>query len=485
MNPIIVIGMVSLITLGLYGIYAGLEQQAELGEIQREMLERAAGASGPSASSSHVYGEIHDGAHVVITNNIAKDVTVIQFRSYENGTLSDAWHVNYTVPAYRTHNLTGTPLPGGMAALLGDEDYAFRGVTAQGVVFTIERAAPPPAQDVPENSFGHVAVMSLDGGSASQRGADTVIAYHHSDSSIYCKVPYVKPGESWYTRWEKHIIYDTPFLVSDSGLGGAIPRPAGSPAWYYWEAGEKIKPGRHHQYEPCSNFGHDPGASAYPAGIAQLQGHPDVFQMVRSNADYDVRVTFPISGSVTAPYAGKMAIRVETPYAGTAGAAYDFGADFRCTDSGAHSTSPCDCLSEFHDTVDDRLKSWEDAMPRPTFSASVRVQNSGHTVQSVQLGTGAPAESFARDVELARTGFETYYYNCLYRLTGDIEAAWVYGGQLDGWVEADVEAGDVITIDGRLAMSYSPRGFSGGAPASSHVGVDVGDTTLTVGRLNE
>lgn len=484
MNPIIVIGMVSLITLGLYGIYAGLEQQAELGEIQRDMLERVAGASGPSASSSHVYGEIHDGAHVVITNNIARDVTVIQFRSYESGTLSDAWHVNYTVPAYRAQNLTGTQLPGGMAALLGDEDYAFRGVTAQGAVFTIERAAPPPP-GVPANSFGHVAVMSLDGGSASQRGADTVIAYHHSDSSILCKVPYVKPGESWYTRWEKHIIYDGPFLVSDSGLGGATPRPAGSPVWHYWEAGEKIKPGRHHQYEPCSNFGHDPAAPAYPAGIAPLQGHPDVFQLVRSDADYDVGVVFPISGSVTAPYAGKMAIRVEAPYAGEAGASYDFGADFRCTDNGAHSTNPCDCLSEFHDVVDDRLTSWEDSMPRPAFSASVRVQNGGQTVQSVPLKTGAPAESFARDVELTRTGFETYYYNCLYRLTGDIEAAWTYGGQLDGWLEADVEAGDVITVDGRISMSYSPGGFAGGMPASSRVGVDVGDTILTVGRLSE
>ncbi len=484
MNPVIVIGMASLITLGLYGIYAGLEQQAELGEIQRDMLERAAGASGPSASSPHVYGEIHDGAHVVITNNIARDVTVIQFRSYENGTLSDAWHVNHTVPAYRTQNLTGAQLPGGMAALLGDEDHTFRGVTARGAVFAVERAAPPPPE-APANSFGHVAVMSLDGGSASQRGAHTVIAYHHSDSSISCKIPYVKPGESWHTRWEKHIIYDRPFLVSDGGLGGATPRPAGSPVWHYWEAGEKLRPGHHHLYEPCSSFGHDPGAPAYPADILPLQGHPGVFQMVWSNADYDVSVTFPISGSVTAPYAGKMAIRVETPYTGTAGAAYDFDAGFRCIDTGAHSTSPCDCLSEFHDTVDDRLKSWEDGMPRPAFSASVRVQNDGRTVQSVPLGTGAPAESFARDVELARTGFDTYYYNCLYRLTGGIDAAWTYGGQLDGWLEADVEAGDVITVDGRISLSYSPRGFSGGAPASSHVGVDVGDTILTVGRLNE
>ncbi|MDE0266231.1 MAG: hypothetical protein OXK17_04300 [Thaumarchaeota archaeon] len=491
MNPIIVIGMVSLIALGLYGIYAGLAQQAELGEIQRGMLERA-GASGPSLSSSHVRGEIHDGAHVILTSNVARDIVVIQFRGYENGTLSGTWHVNYTVRAYQTQNLTGgggggtdpPPLPGGMAALLGDEDYTFRGVTAQGAIFTVGRAAPPvPA--APADTFGHVAVMGIDGGSASQRGSDMVIAYHHSDSSIYCKVLFSKPGESWYTRWEKHVIYNGPFLVSDSGLGGATPRPSGSPSWYYWEQGEKLKPGRHTLYDHCTNFGYDPHATAHPAGITPLQGHPGVFQMVRSNADYNVGVTFPISGSVTVPYAGKMAVRVETPFTGSAGAAYDFDSEFRCVDSSAHSTNPCDCLSEFHDTVDDRLTAWEERMPRPSFSASMRVQNDGRTVQSVPLGTGAPAEFFARDIELARTGFDTYYYNCVYRLTGGIEAAWSYGGQLDGWLETDVEAGDVITVDGRISMSYRPGGFADGMPSSSHVRVDVGDTILTVGRLNE
>jgi len=491
MNPIVVIGMVSLIALGLYGIYSGLAQQAELGEIQRDMLERA-GESNPSLSPSHVRGEIHDGAHVILTNNVARDVDVIQFRGYENGTLSGAWHVNYTVRAYQTQNLTGAPgggggpppLPGGMAALLNDEDHSFRGVTARGVIFTVERAAPSH-DDAPANTFGYVAVMDLDGGSASQRGAGTVIAYHHSDSSAYCKVLFVKPGESWHTRWEKHIIYDSPFLVSDSGIGGATPRPAGSPAWHYWEEGDRLRPGQHHLYEPCANLGHDPDALAHPADVAPLQGHPGVFQVVRSGADYDVGVTFPISGSMTVPYAGKMAIRVETPYTGRAGAAYGFDSEFRCTDNGAHSTSPCDCLSEFHDTVDDRLTAWEAGMPRPSFSASVQVQNGGVTVQSVPLGAGAPAESLARDVELARTGFDTYYYNCVYRLTGGIEAAWTYGGQLDGWLEADVEAGDVITVDGEISVSYSTGGFSDGAPSSSHVRVDVGDTILTVGRLNE
>ena len=492
MNPIVVIGMVSLIALGLYGIYSGLEQQAELGEIQRDMLERAAGASNPSLSSPHIRGEIHDGAHVVLTSNIARDIAVIQFRGYENGTLSGAWHVNYTVRAYQTQNLTGggsgtdpPPLPDGMAALLNDEGHTFRGVTSQGAIFTIDRAAPPPAPAIPADTFGHVAVMGVYGGSASQRGSDTVIAYHHSDSSINCKVLFVKPGESWYTRWEKHITYDRPFLVSDGGLGGATPRPAGSPSWYYWEQGEKLKPGRHQLYDHCSNFGYDPHAPAHPAGIAPLQGHPGVFQMVRSSADYNVGVTFPISGSVTVPYSGKMAIRVETPFAWTAGAAYDFDSELRCVDNSAHSTSPCDCLSEFHDTVDDRLTAWEERMSRPSFSASIRVQNDGRTVQSVPPGAGAPAESFARDMELARTGFDTYYYNCVYRLTGDIEAAWAYGGQLDGWLETNVEAGDVITVDGRISVSYSPDGFADGIPAASRVGVDVGDTILTVGRLNE
>ncbi len=492
MNPIIVIGMVSLVALGLYGIYSGLEQQAELGEIQRDMLERT-GASSPSLSSSHVRGEIYDGTHITLTNNIARDVTVIQFRGYEDGALSGAWHVNYTVHAYQAQNLTGSgggtdppPLPNSMAALLGDEDHMFRGVTARGAIFAIDRAAPPPQSlAAPADTFGYVAVMGLDGGSASQRGADTVIAYHHSDSSIYCKVLFSKPGESWYTKWEKHIIYDSPFLVSDSGLGGATPKPAGSPSWYYWVEGEKIKPGHHDQYEPCANFGYDPGAPAHPEDIAPLQGHPDVFQVVQSSADYGVGVTFPISGSITVPYTGKMAVRVETPYTGQAGATYGFDSEFRCTDSRAHSTNPCDCLSEFHDTVDDQMTAWEEQMPRPSFSASIRVQNDGRTVQSVPLGTAAPAESLARDVELARTGFDTYYYNCVYRLTGDIGAAWAYGGQLDVWLEADVDAGDVITVDGEISVSYSPDGFSGGVPAASHAGVDVGDTILTVGRLNE
>ncbi|MDE0525740.1 MAG: hypothetical protein OXI27_03980 [Thaumarchaeota archaeon] len=491
MNPIIVIGMVSLIALGLYGIYAGLAQQAELGEIQRDMLERA-GVSGPS-SSSHIRGEIHDGAHVILTSNVARDIVVIQFRGYENGTLSGAWHVNYTVRAYQTQNLTGgagggtdppPPLPGDMTALLGDEDHTFRGVTAQGAIFAIGRAAPSETS-APADTFGHVAVMGIDGGSASQSGAGTVIAYHHSDSSILCKVLFAKPGESWHTRWEKHIIYDAPFLVSDGGIGGATPGPAGSPAWYYWEEGEKLKPGRHKIYDHCSNFGHDTRALARPANIAPLQGHPGVFQTVRSSADYNVGVTFPISGNVTAPYAGKMAVRVETPLAWSAGAGYDFDAVFRCVDTSAHTTNPCDCLSEFHDTVDDRLTAWEERMPRPSFSASVRVQNGGQTVQSAPPGAGAPAESLVRDVELARTGFDTYYYNCVYRLTGNIEAAWSYGGRLDGWLETDVEAGDVITVNGQISVSYGPGGFADGTPSSSRVGVDVGDTILTVGRLNE
>lgn len=58
-------------------------------------------------------------------------------------------------------------------------------------------------------------------------------------------------------------------------------------------------------------------------------------------------------------------------------------------------------------------------------------------------------------------------------------------GGLDGRLETDVEAGDVITVDGRISMSYSPDTFSGGTPSASRVSVDVGDTMLTVGRLNE
>ena len=62
-----------------------------------------------------------------------------------------------------------------------------------------------------------------------------------------------------------------------------------------------------------------------------------------------------------------------------------------------------------------------------------------------------------------------------------VEASWSYGGQLDGWLETDVEAGDVITVDGRISVSYIPGGFADGIPAASRVG----DTILTVGRLNE
>ena len=53
------------------------------------------------------------------------------------------------------------------------------------------------------------------------------------------------------------------------------------------------------------------------------------------------------------------------------------------------------------------------------------------------------------------------------------------------WLEADVDAVDVITVDGKIPVSYSPDGFADGIPAASHVGVDAGDAILTVGRLNE
>ncbi|MCE2498689.1 MAG: hypothetical protein J4F28_06860 [Nitrosopumilaceae archaeon] len=48
-----------------------------------------------------------------------------------------------------------------------------------------------------------------------------------------------------------------------------------------------------------------------------------------------------------------------------------------------------------------------------------------------------------------------------------------------------MEAGDAITVNGAITMSYRTDGFADGVPAASHVGVDVGDTILTVGRLNE
>ena len=491
LNPIVVIGMTALIVFGLYGIYSGLEQQAELGEIQRRMLASASGAGGGAA----VRGEIHaPSGSLVIMNDGPEPARVIQFRAYQQHDTAlppVTWAVSYMVGPYQTAELSSAAgagvaaLPPSLAAALPDRVLTFKGVTAQGAVFPVER--PPAEAAAPPGSYGSVAVFEGGGGSASQGGADAQAAYHYSVNTGWCKI-----YRGGYILVEIRNIDQRPFLISSTGLGGVAPTPMGGPSWADWIS--HGPPARQTDYEFC---GGSPclgcAISGLAPDVAPLPGREDVYWRQLSGADHRLDLSVPVSvGAFESPYDGRMAVRVEAPTSWVVQASYELDErDFprHCPARSTHGgENYCECLDASAPEVAEAGRELLASISTPTYSGSVTVENAAvaaSSVVSIPAGVRA-AESVDYDPYLtAAPDCSSTPCRCDYTLHGTADFTWsLSGGGLDGWSGLiPVRAGDDITVLGQVGVSYRPGGY--GTAEGSYGRLDVGDATITVGRLVE
>ena len=111
MNPIVVVGLVSVVVAGMYAVYDGLEKQAELAALHADMLARQ-----HAEHTVFVHGEIDDGGtDIILVNHGPQAADLVQIRAY-NASLADSpligtWEVSYELPPLGRFNLTDASAP--------------------------------------------------------------------------------------------------------------------------------------------------------------------------------------------------------------------------------------------------------------------------------------------------------------------------------------------------------------------------------------
>ena len=385
MNPIVIIGLVAVITSGIYATYDGLQKQAELAALHADMLSRQHAAQSVFLAGSVVISGDSDSnqTDIIITNNGMQPATLIQLRMYNTsmtdglagassaGTgLLSVWHVDYELPPLRSINLTNTPLGTNNPELSGYQlretfladasvsgyRVIFRGVTSGGGIFDIDDSAFGTAmlrQDLDNrllslgntggngsglaDAFTNLAILVPDGGFNSQRGAGTTYEYHYIEYGDRCKKG--KPtttSRSWeiapFVWYNLYYVYDKPYLRTESKNPPPYPRPfaVGDPSWWFWEQGgaaptDRDLPNQCHVKFPTLV----PGTNNFPGGRYDGPGVHKWYR-VASLADYNVSPSVPISqsgsavvGNLTAPADGTIMIRVEAPVTARATGAFD------------------------------------------------------------------------------------------------------------------------------------------------------------------
>ncbi len=501
MNPVVVIGMVALVTLGLYGMQAGIMQQAELGEIQRDMMARSAAMGYASGAMD---GVIEGGRHLLVTNHGAHPAELIQIRTHQNGDLSRVWAVSFDIPPYKTLNITrhATPLPLQLVGGFGDArklNYTFVGVTAQGAVFPIELHDDNDLEKrSPHGSYGAVSVMRLDGGGGNATGVDPLYDFHFGDSRYVCWHDYPKYGRAYFIYYA---IYDAPFQththlteppdrkgVRDSGWSYLLHMETDSPAGSWKEC--PAYPGlpddtKHH---PLDVFLAEP----YVKADKKYDYVDVVFARLVVGADYAVEATYAEDGALEAPADGRMLVRVEAPINGLVTARYSFGGTLACHDkdattwlSGDVPKFPCSCMDAGNSAVKAKLDEWTDSVPPPSFSVSANVSQNGVVRDTLHAHAATPLKMSDVHLGLYKTGHVKTNPNCLYGLDAVTDMTWKYDAGLDGWKQLDVNAGDGVGVAISVELKYDEvPSYTAGSLAGSHTFLDVGDAIVTTGWLS-
>ena len=481
MNPIVVIGLVSVVVAGMYSTYDGLEKQAEIAALHADMLARQ-----HAEHSVFVHGEIDDGKHIILINDGPQAAELVQVRAYDASVddppLLGTWQVSYELPPLGRFNLSAATTPAPPPDLTGttletslDADTSYRGVTSAGGIFEIEYV--PPTQPSIDGAYGNVAVYAQ-GSSRHTASNPPQYDFHHGErpSAFPCRWS----GSEWY----RYDVYDQPFYTGTS-VGSWAGFPVGNPTWVFW------MPTTYSGASPCTSPtpGNDPTNPANLQKVTIGVGTTGAFQVPASSSSPGFQATHTVN-SITAdvPYDGDVLIRVLAPVSGTVTASYDgYSTSVTCQDSYVNSqgTNPsltgCSCMTMGSDDVTSQLASWQSSVSAPSITASLPVRLNGASVGTFTLYTATPVAVLEPEAELTRTN-AAIGGTCTYRLEADIDAFWKYDASLSGTLSTTVSEGDQISIgSGNVRLSY----IHGGSASSASGVLDVGDMIVTVGQLND
>ena len=362
MNPIVIIGLVAVITAGIYATYDGLQKQAELAALHADMLSRQ-----HVAHTVYVDGTViissdpaSNQTDIIITNNGLRPVDLIQIRMYNstaggipstpeiNSTslttpaalpaatasgLIRVWHTDYALPPLRSLNLTDTPLGGSAPELSGaplreiftnTTDTAnritLRGVTSGGSIFDIDDTALNAAllrQNLAEQqallggsgngtglggAFTNLAVIVPDGGFASESGSDTTYDYYFEAGITTCTRTTGALSYTVHTVWDRRDIYDVPSHRGTglpAGLTSAAPSTPSTGINYLWEYKQEY--GRYHAppYPQCDPADFHGRFPTPSVNPPDITRHPD-----RPNVWYRLASAPDWSVSAAVPIAG-------------------------------------------------------------------------------------------------------------------------------------------------------------------------------------
>jgi len=241
-HPIVVIGMAALIGIGITAIYTAMEQQAELGEIQRAMLEKQGQAAQGGPAGGFLEAEYDQEGTITIVNHGNKPVSVIQYRQTIDNLHKTEWAANHSVPAGPAHKISFTP-PVNMTAslvksynLTTTDNALYRGLTQDGTVFVLRpEVIQQPITIVtgggdgpPTRTINPIKLGSGTGGTATASMPDSDTKYWQVDAETICRTPnncnYLRNGTEYQCdAYKEEIIRENPFQTGGVWDGGTIP----------------------------------------------------------------------------------------------------------------------------------------------------------------------------------------------------------------------------------------------------------------------
>ncbi|MCE2498968.1 MAG: hypothetical protein J4F28_08315 [Nitrosopumilaceae archaeon] len=479
MNPIIVIGLVSVVTAGMYATYDGLEKQAALAALHADML----------AHTTYVSGTIEEKQHVIISNNGPQPAELIQVRAYDDtSALIDTWDMSYVLPPLQEFNMSSATMPAPPSDLTGsalenslDNDNYYRGVTSAGAIFDIV-LAPSSGTSTPDHAYGPMATMPLGGGGGTAThvsGQPYNVAYHYASYPFRCWDNLDVWGGRMIT-----IVWDTPYRVSSDGNPGT-PFPVGSSTWYH-----KTVNWHHPPMNAllCNTI--TPGLTPIPTNITPLVGYNNVYTNVLSVTGFPISISLPLSGNLVAPLDGDMLLRVDIPVNAEVDARYTATESFQCKhlwNSDSRMTS-CTCIEGFASHMEAALRPLNDAASRPSdLEATIGIKKNGVPAGTIVL-EGTPISSVDNRMSITSTnptvcwqGACPYWGTCTTNMNGPIQGEFAYGEMLSGLVEIQVSAGDSITLSGDVELTYSSPSTLSGSADSTYGVIELGDAILSVG----